>query len=396
MTPMPNNNRTAPRQQYPIMVRTWVLDNASNQYFEVDQPAIGVSGGPITAGDFIFLDANGKIDPSFLYPTTGIVLQVNGINNPDQALLNLISGANITLVQDAFGGVTISATGTVSVSFDHITSGTNIQATMVVGTGATLTVTGTGVIEATELATNTAIPVITDISAPTHAGQILISQPGNATAIWADPQVQGLYAAGSSISSPPAYTPPTTIQPVLVGGEDCNGNLQNFAVTTGGDIITVAQDQETNIHVLRFAATTGVGFVTNATAALIPMLSIRPKVGSTGVTFTFRTLKFLSDGHLTHFQLLLNPALTGASFANVDPASGMQQDAAATSYTGGRLIDAEFVGADSQHSEYEFHFGFSGSPATPDTITLVFAPITGNRKTAAGCSFVWDEQAQCL
>jgi len=54
----------------PITVRTFQLDNAKNLYFEVDVPAISVSSGPPSAGDFIQLGPDGKIDPSFL-PTGG-------------------------------------------------------------------------------------------------------------------------------------------------------------------------------------------------------------------------------------------------------------------------------------------------------------------------------------
>src|ERR1035437_3971508 len=60
---------------------------------------------------------------------------------------------------------------------------------------------------------------------PTHAGELMISQPGNTSVAFADPLVQGLYAAGSTIASPPAYIDPTTIQPILMGGSQ-SGVLQ--------------------------------------------------------------------------------------------------------------------------------------------------------------------------
>src|SRR5271169_4928311 len=74
-------------------------------------------------------------------------------------------------------------------------------------------------------------------NSPTHAGQLLISQPGNTTALWADPQVQGLYAAGNSIASPPAYVAPTTTQPVLVGANrTTDSTLQNLNVDASGNL----------------------------------------------------------------------------------------------------------------------------------------------------------------
>jgi hypothetical protein len=399
MTPLPRpeNNRKAPRIQYPIVVRTFVLDDASNQYFEVDTPAIGTCGGSETAGYFVYLDQNGMIDPCFIYggsPAETLLLQTNGVDNPLQNILNLISGANITLTADNFGGVTISASGTVSTAFNDITSGVNTQATMVVGEGASITVScpNPGVVEATELATDTCTPVVTNLSAPAHAGQLLISQPGNASAVWADPLVQGLYPPGTNVNG--VGSPPAPINPVLMGGAACDGTLTDIATTTDGEIIAISQDQETAPNVQRFAVTTGVSLFTNPTSNLIPLLSIQPQTGATSIVFTLRNLEVFGLGQLCHFQLLLNATLTGANFVNVDPDSNMTYDLTATSYTGGRLIDAGDLGATRTRNEYEFVFRFSGS--NPPTITLVFAPVTGGRCASAGCSFAWDEQNGCL
>src|SRR5208282_4362829 len=45
-----------------------------------------------------------------------------------------------------------------------------------------------GLINANEIGT-----ILVDGNVPTHAGQLLISQPGNSSAVWADPLVQGTY-----------------------------------------------------------------------------------------------------------------------------------------------------------------------------------------------------------
>lgn len=374
----------------------------ANQQFWTEYRANIVSGCPALPGDIVMLGPDGLINSCLLPPSTSTQVKVNGtiVNNPDfndTTPAAPLGYTNVIWQFDASGNISAAyATSGVVVSFGQITSGTNTTAAMVVGSGASLTVAcpGSGVIEATELATDNCTPVVTNISHPTHPGQLLISQPGNASAAWADPQVQGLYPAGSTICPAPAYVPPVCIQPVLGGGADGNGVLQNIAVTTGGVTITLAQDQETDPNVLRFAATTGQGLLTNTTATLVPMLTIRPKVGATTVVFTFRNLDFLSLGNVTHFQLLLNATLTGASFVNVDTASNAQFDVSATVATGGRLLDAGYIGADSRHNSFEFHFGFTGG--NPDTITLVFAPVTGNSKAVAGCSFAWDEQAVAL
>lgn len=315
---------------------------------------------PAAPGDIVLLGPDCKIASCFLPPSTGLTIEIDGVASPCQDILNFIPGTGINITYSPDCGYIFDATGMIACG------------------------------SASYLCTDEAgVKVEVDLSHPTHPGQLLISQPGNTSAVWADPQVQGLYPAGSTICPAPAYVAPTCIQPVLIGGADPDGNLQNIAVTTGGKVVALAQDQETDPSCLRFAATTGLTLAVNATAALLPLMSIRPKTGATAVSFTFRDLDILSGGQVTHFQLLLDATLTGAAFQNVDPASQMTWDMAATAYSGGRLLDAGFAGADSRHNDYEFNFAFSG--ATPPTITLVFAAPTGSRATTAGCSFAWDE-----
>jgi hypothetical protein len=339
----------------------------ANQPFWTEYRVPAVDGCcPAEPGAIVLLGPDCKIAPCLLPSTTGLVIEINGEPSPCQDILNFIPGTGITITYSPDCGYIFAAT-------DIVACGS-----------------------AAFLCTDIATQVQVDISHPTHPGQLLISQPGNASAIWTDPQVQGLYAAGSTICPAPAYVAPTCIQPVLIGGADCAGKLQNVSVTTGGELIVLAQDQETDANVLRFAATTGAALKTNTTATLVPLLSIRPKGAATTVVFTFRNSDFLSGGNLSHYQLLLNATLTGAGFVNVDPASNMTYDVASTGYTGGRLIDAGYAAADHERNEYEMHFGFTGG--TPDTITLVYvgAITTGTPKSSAGCSFAWDEQSTCL
>jgi hypothetical protein len=98
-----------------------------------------------------------------------------------------ISLASISAAPDTstHSGTSSGGTGAGS-SFSSITTGTNIKATMTVGPGAAILTSGTGVVEATELAT-TGTPVKVSGNAPAHAGQHLISQTGNTSALWADP-----------------------------------------------------------------------------------------------------------------------------------------------------------------------------------------------------------------
>jgi hypothetical protein len=345
----------------------------ANQPFWTEYRIPAVDGCcPAEPGAVVLLGPDCKIDPCLMPPVpSGLVIEINGVPSPCQDILNFIPGTGITITYSPDCGYIFTATGTPTECGNAA-----FLCTDIVGTH-----------------------VEVDISHPTHPGQLLISQPGNTSAIWTDPQVQGLYAAGSTICPAPAYVAPTCIQPILIGGADCNGVLQNVEVTTGGKLITVAQDQETDINVLRFAATTGPILKPNTTPNLLPLLSIRPVGSATGVTFTFRSMDFLNNGNLSHYQLLLNATLTGATFAAPSSSTNMTVDIAATGYSGGRLIDAGYIGADHERNEHEFHFGFAG--ATPDTITLVYVGsivggTSGVQKSNAGCSFAWDEQATCL
>jgi hypothetical protein len=107
----------------------------------------------------------------------------------------------------------------VAIPFSKVESGDNTTAAMVVDSGASLTHAGSGVIDATEI---NGIPITGALS---HPGQIPISQPGNASAVWADPLVQGIQAEGTSAS---------TVNPVLVAGKDGSGNLKDLVLDSAG------------------------------------------------------------------------------------------------------------------------------------------------------------------
>jgi hypothetical protein len=182
---------------------------------------LDASAGVSSAYSIVMTDASGKIDPSFLPPipssleleTNGvpntdqallnlksganvtltadafggvtiaasvppsISLETDGVLNTDQSLLNLKSGANITLTPDAFGGVTIAASGTISTSFASVSTGTNTGQTLTVGAGSTLTYTGGGVVNASEIAG------VTVTNTPTTSGENLVST-SSTTAQW--------------------------------------------------------------------------------------------------------------------------------------------------------------------------------------------------------------------
>src|SRR5271168_3773330 len=148
------------------------------------------SGTAADGGKVILTDpATGQINSSLIPGGTSSTVTVNGsaaVSTPN--FNNLLPAApggytNVLWQLDPVTG-NISAyyaTSGTTVAFDMVLSGTNTNA-LVVGTGGTLTVSGTGIIEATELAT-TGTPVnVSNSAPPAHAGQLLISQPGNTTA----------------------------------------------------------------------------------------------------------------------------------------------------------------------------------------------------------------------
>lgn len=150
--------------------------------------AVDSSTGAADAGKVVLLDSTGQISPSMGGGGGGTSVFVNGssVSNPnfqDGDILWHVSGSNVTATVQA-------------------------------------------------LATNTVTPVVTNTSAPAHAGQLLISQPGNASAVWADPLVQGLYPIGTPISTP--------INPVFIGASD-GTNLQAVLVDGSGNLKVAQQ-----------------------------------------------------------------------------------------------------------------------------------------------------------
>ena len=127
-----------------------------------------------------------------------------------------------------FSRISTTIPAVVSTSFGTIQSGDNNSATMTVDTGASLSYINGGVVNANEIG---AINVAGN--APSSAGQLLISQPGNTTALWADPMVQGLFAPGTNTSTGNSGGP---INPVMIGGSDYAGTplLHDWKVDSSG------------------------------------------------------------------------------------------------------------------------------------------------------------------
>ncbi len=127
-------------------------------------------------------------------PAATIMLETNGALNAIQTLLNLISGANITLTADGAGGVTIASTSTsvlletnsvanASQSILNLIAGTNV--TITDGGGGAITIAasgggGTSYTPRSKTANYTAIAGDV-ISCDTTAGGFTITLPASAT-----------------------------------------------------------------------------------------------------------------------------------------------------------------------------------------------------------------------
>jgi len=135
--------------------------------------------------------------PTYVPPcSTAITLETNGVLNTIQTLLNLKQGTNVILVADAFGGVTISASGIVGTGFENISTGDNTTAVMTVDTGASLSYVGSGVVNANEIG-----GINVAGNAPAHAGEVLVSQIGDTSAEWEDPIGIVTLTAGQNIGA---------------------------------------------------------------------------------------------------------------------------------------------------------------------------------------------------
>lgn len=127
-------------------------------------------------------------------------------------------------------------------------------------------------------------------------------------------------------------------------------------------------------------------------AARRPILSVRPKLLFAGQTNRARIflsdLTILSQGsggshppvyQPVEYELIYNGVLTGATFASVDPNSGVEFDTAATAITGGTRYKTGYIASDQitptdPICRYPFTLNFAGT--IPDVISVVVTPIS--------------------
>src|SRR5271154_4791603 len=111
--PTPSNQNTPPISATQLRVQAQRRqEGAASVIYTPDLIAIlDASAGVSSAYSIVMTGPNGKIDPSLLPSTTGLVIEVNGFPTPVQNILNLIAGTGMAITADNFGGITFVATG---------------------------------------------------------------------------------------------------------------------------------------------------------------------------------------------------------------------------------------------------------------------------------------------
>lgn len=195
--------------------------------------AVSVTGGAADAGKVVATDpVTGQVTATALAQIGQTPVTIT--NNPTTG--QVLAATSPTAAQ-----WTTAASTTVSVNGSPVSDPNFLDGDIlwhVSGSDITATVQA--------LATNTATPVTTNGNAPVHAGQLLISQPGNTAALWADPFVQGPWIDGTMVVTPGAMGDGTSnIQPVYVGGKSTDGKLYGLLTDSSKNLLVNVQNTPT-------------------------------------------------------------------------------------------------------------------------------------------------------
>lgn len=181
--------------------------------------------------------------------------------------------------------------------------------------------------------------------------------------------------------------------------------MENVSAAAGSSMyqISSCHSQEASSDSLGFPlsiATPITGKTLTTANTYYPVLSIRLKsTNLNGIVIPQYLQSGTLDNTFTHFQLLLNATLTGASWTNHPTAESIvQYDTSATAYSGGTILNQGFAASgyndrlslNENAASGNFQLGRNTMGTVSDTLTVVIAATNSNK---AGISVMnWIEQ----
>lgn len=159
------------------------------------------------------------------------------------------------------------------------------------------------------------------------------------------------------------------------------------AVTSEGDEAPLGREE--NI------ATPLAGISTGSSNVFRPVLSIRlrqDRLNGVVIPIEFQTATLDNTG--LFYRVIRDVDLTGANFQPVDDISFVEFDHAATSFTGGRIMQTGFVSPNNQGTVFTFpentirQLARNDMGTTAQTFTLLAATVQSNKKVFSSLSWV--------
>jgi len=254
-------------------------------------------------------------------------------------------------------------------------TGTALNVNIASTTGGTLTVAG-------NLTNNNAAPVADNIGVlPAVASAANPTYTAGFQVLLSTDLAGNLRTKDAADGTPGAAVPATATQ---VAGSD-GTNLQTIKTTTKGTQVVIPADEAEAASLNYFTADSGSTPLSVTGSA--PVLTIQ--ANSAAIIFLLRGVVFFTGGQQARYQVIKNAALTGATYAAT--LGNMNVDTAATSLTGGTVVDAGYTGVN-HIDKVLLQAIAAGAPG--DTFTIYATAISGTAKVFGTLS--WSEQASSL
>lgn len=178
-------------------------------------------------------------------------------------------------------------------------------------------------------------------------------------------------------------------------------NTGTTASTTTMDVVCMTVTQESTHEVLpsyTFSRSNGrTGFSVSSTS--IPLLSLRLNTTFNGITNRCSifpvSFQGITNQQAVLIQIILNPTLTGSSFASVNSFSAAQVDTSATAYSGGTVVAELYVPSADQATfnlkDYSksLTLGLDIAGTTSDILTVAAISLAGASTTWGAIQ--WEE-----